>query len=47
LRIWVLIVDDHKILREGVHFLPEKHPDMEVVDEAYDGSALQLSRGSR
>lgn len=42
--IKVLIVDDHKILREGVRFLLEKQTDVEVVAEACNGeSALQLA----
>jgi DNA-binding NarL/FixJ family response regulator len=41
--IRVLIVDDHKILREGVHILLEKDPGIEVVGEAYNGeNALEL-----
>jgi DNA-binding NarL/FixJ family response regulator len=41
--IRVLIVDDHRILREGVRILLENQPDMEVVGEAGDGRiALQL-----
>ncbi len=30
----VLIVDDHKIMREGLHSLLEKQPDIEIVAEA-------------
>lgn len=40
--IRVLIVDDHKILREGVRILLEKQPDVEVVAEAGDGESALL-----
>jgi DNA-binding NarL/FixJ family response regulator len=41
--IRVLIVDDHRILREGVRILLENQPDMEVVGEGDNGRiALQL-----
>jgi two-component system response regulator NreC len=36
-RIKVLLVDDHAILREGVHALLSREPDIEVVGEAGDG----------
>jgi DNA-binding NarL/FixJ family response regulator len=36
-RIKVLLVDDHAILREGVHALLTREPDIEVVGEAGDG----------
>ena len=32
--IRVLIVDDHKIMREGLRSMLEKQPDIEVVAEA-------------
>ena len=35
--IKVLLVDDHGIIRQGLHSLLEKQPDMEVVGEAVDG----------
>lgn len=35
--IRILLVDDHKIVREGVCALLERQPDMEVVAEAEDG----------
>ena len=39
----VLIVDDHKIMREGLRSLLEKQPDMEVVAEAENAqTALKL-----
>ncbi len=42
-RIRVLLVDDHAILREGVHALLSREPDIEVVGEAGDGQeALDL-----
>jgi len=41
--IRVLLVDDHAILREGVHALLAREPDIEVVGEAGDGQeALDL-----
>ncbi len=41
--IRVLLVDDHKIVREGLRSLLEKQPDMEVIAEAEDGrTALRL-----
>ena len=43
--IKILLVDDHKIMREGLRALLEKQTDMEVVDEARDGRiAIQLAR---
>lgn len=33
----ILIVDDHQIIREGLHTLIDRQPDMEVVAEASDG----------
>ena len=30
----ILLVDDHKIMRDGLSALIEKQPDMEVVGEA-------------
>jgi len=39
----VLIVDDHKLVREGLRSLLEKEPDMKVIGEAEDGhTALSL-----
>jgi DNA-binding NarL/FixJ family response regulator len=35
--IKILLADDHKIIREGLHALLEKNPNMEVVAEAQDG----------
>jgi DNA-binding NarL/FixJ family response regulator len=41
----ILIVDDHKILREGLRSLIEKNQAMEVIAEAEDGrAAVQLAR---
>lgn len=47
-KITVLLVDDHRILREGIRSLLEKEPDIEVVAEASEGGeavakAQQLS----
>jgi two-component system, NarL family, response regulator LiaR len=36
--IRVVIVDDHAIVREGLRFLFEQQPDIEVVGEGEDGS---------
>ncbi len=39
----IVVVDEHKILREGLSTLIAKQPDMEIVGEATDGrEALQL-----
>ncbi|HZU00889.1 MAG TPA: response regulator transcription factor, partial [Ktedonobacteraceae bacterium] len=35
--IRVVIVDDHAIVREGLRFLFEQQPDIEVVGEGEDG----------
>lgn len=41
----ILLVDDHKILREGLHSMLEKQADIEVVGEAGDGAmAIRLAR---
>jgi DNA-binding NarL/FixJ family response regulator len=43
--IKILLVDDHAIVRQGLHSLLEKEPDIEVVGEAEDGrKALELTR---
>jgi two-component system response regulator NreC len=42
--IKIMIVDEHKILREGLSTLIAKQPDMEIVGEATDGrEALDLA----
>jgi DNA-binding NarL/FixJ family response regulator len=42
--IKVLLVEDHKIVREGIHFFLENQPDIDVVAEADNGqTALQLT----
>jgi DNA-binding NarL/FixJ family response regulator len=42
--IKVLLVEDHKIVREGIRFFLENQPDIDVVAEADNGeTALQLS----
>lgn len=43
--IRVLLVDDHRILREGLAGLLQEQPDLDVVGEAEDGvEAIQLTR---
>ena len=43
MKIRILLVDDHKILREGICSLVKGYADMEVVGEAADGrTALSL-----
>jgi NarL family two-component system response regulator LiaR len=37
--IRVLIVDDHNVVREGLRFLLDQQPDLEVVGECADGAA--------
>lgn len=42
--IRILLTDDHKLLREGLHALIEEQPDMTVIAEAEDGrSTVQLA----
>jgi len=46
--IRVLLVDDHKIMREGLRSLLEKEDDLQVVAEAGDGrTAVELARKLR
>lgn len=41
----ILLVDDHKIVRQGLRTLLEKEPDLKVVAEAEDGrAAVRLAR---
>jgi two-component system response regulator NreC len=48
MKINVLIVDDHAIVREGLHKLLSAQPDMNVVGEAEDGmSALQIAKSKQ
>lgn len=43
MKIRILLVDDHKILREGISSLVKGYDDMEVIGEAADGrTALRL-----
>lgn len=45
MKVKVLLVDDHKMMREGLRALLEVVPDIEVVGEAADGrSSLDLVR---
>ena len=42
-KIRILLVDDHKILRDGIRSLLKEYSDLEVVGEAADGrTALNL-----
>jgi len=44
-KIRILVVDDHKIMREGLSRLLQSLPDMEVVGEAPDGkTALDMAK---
>ncbi len=41
----IILVDDHKIIRDGLRSLLEKQPDIEIIAEAEDGvSAVNLAR---
>lgn len=43
--IRIIIADDHKIVRDGLRVLLEKHSDMKVVAEAQDGrEAIELAK---
>jgi two-component system, NarL family, response regulator NreC len=43
--IKIILADDHKIIREGLHALLEKNPSMEVVAEAQDGlTTIRLAK---
>ncbi len=43
MRIRILLVDDHQIVRDGLRALLEAQPDMNVVAEAEDGrTAVRL-----
>ena len=37
-RIRVLLVDDHRMFRQGLRSLLQSYPDIDVVDEAADGA---------
>ncbi|UCE64871.1 MAG: response regulator transcription factor [Nitrospirota bacterium] len=46
--IHILLVDDHKIFREGIRALLEKEPNFVVVGEAQDGrEAVELAKEKR
>ena len=36
-KIRILLVDDHAVLRAGIHVLLETQPDLEIIGEAGDG----------
>lgn len=45
MKIRVLLVDDHTILRQGVKALLEREPDIQIIGEASDGTqAIRLAR---
>jgi len=47
-KIRVGIVDDHALVREGLHLILEREPDIEVVGEAADATgALALAAGRK
>lgn len=47
-RVRILVVDDERVLREGVTTILSLQPDMEVVGEAMDGlQAVQLAQKTR
>ncbi|MCE5328468.1 MAG: response regulator [Planctomycetaceae bacterium] len=47
-RITVLLVDDHKVMREGLAALLGEEPDIEIVGEAADGkTAIELAQSAR
>ncbi len=35
--IRVVIVDDHEVVRRGLRYMLEQHPDIEVIGEGFDG----------
>lgn len=44
-KIRILLVDDHAVLRAGIHVLLETQPDLEIVGEAGDGrEAVRCAR---
>src|SRR3989442_13613176 len=46
--IRVLIVDDHSVVREGLHMFLSRDPDLTIVGEAADGAeAVRLARELR
>ena len=48
MKINVMIVDDHAIVREGLHKLLSAQPDMNVVGEAENGmTALQIAKSKK
>ena len=45
MNIKILLADDHKIMRQGLHSLLEKEPNIEVIAEAADGrTTVRLAR---
>jgi two-component system response regulator NreC len=45
-RLRILLVEDHETVRQGLKLLIDREPDMEVVDEASDGTQA-IERGQR
>lgn len=47
-RIRVMLVDDHEIMRDGLAFLLESEPGIEIVAQAKDGiDALEVARRAK
>ncbi len=45
MKIRILLVDDHTILRAGLKMMLNAQPDMDVIGEAHDGrQAIQESQ---
>ena len=48
MRIRVLLIDDHPVVRAGLRVMLEREPDLEVVGEAGSGTAgIRLARANR
>jgi DNA-binding NarL/FixJ family response regulator len=36
----IVIADDHRIVRDGIRWMLDDEPDMEIIGEAQDGQSL-------